>query len=196
MKLLDLLVEKLEEWPEEAGYVAQDDNGCVYWFQRKPILAHDNSWCSEFDACFYIDYYDPCTDWQTAIITREMWEEAKMVKSDKQWPSVGDVCEVFAHSNTYFPPEAISLVGKKIVITSVFENRAGSKMVTYEEFGIDDGDTDVIIVECLRPLSQKTPKELWAEKAIIASDSVGCGREEEYGLIYDAGLAKDIDNEN
>ena len=187
MKLLDLLVEKLEEWPEGAGYVAQDDNGCVYWFQRKPILAHDNSWCSEFGACFYIDYYNPCTDWQTAIITREMWEEAKNGK-DVEWggtglPPVGAVCEVFNHNLDCPEWEECKI------------KYMGPFVVVYEsESCIDRSANHVRDVVSFRPL--RTERERWVDEALSVKAAHQWTDKEFVEAIYENMIAVANNNEN
>ena len=80
--LVELLAKRLDEWPEHHGEpistIVQSPKGTL-WLNR-PNPQYDpewmrNEWRSNFIYEAYLD--DVADDYQTAIITKEMWEEAK-----------------------------------------------------------------------------------------------------------------------
>ena len=75
MKLVDLLVERLEEWPESVTYFVQDVDGEVKAGSgSEPIEPVDSStWIRHTPLDNYRFYSCLCTDWKTSIVTKDVY---------------------------------------------------------------------------------------------------------------------------
>lgn len=107
MKLIDLLLEELGEWPKGCHVMTQDRSGCVYYWRKTPtFIADEDSW--EFtgrggtvDALlegtnYYIQddkgnalEFEACTDYHIAIINQNMYEAAMKELTDNPKPAGG-----------------------------------------------------------------------------------------------------------
>lgn len=77
MKLLDILARELEIWPEGAYALCQDSDSYVgsNGIDEPPPVFIDEAWNGS--ACVYFTPHVLAEDHSTAIITREMWEQAR-----------------------------------------------------------------------------------------------------------------------
>ena len=79
MKLVDLLVKELEEWPHGVTYFVQD--------RDREVKAGNGSepseppylgvWIRRTSLDDYNFYLDLCTDWQTSIVTKDIYTKHK-----------------------------------------------------------------------------------------------------------------------
>ena len=74
MKLVNILVRELPEWPDGLGVFTQDRDK-VIWFS--PFSFFNNEWDDTINSERYLKLNQLATNHQTAIITKEMWEAAK-----------------------------------------------------------------------------------------------------------------------
>lgn len=85
MKLVDLLVKQLEEWPEDVTYFVQDSDGAVKAGSgsepREP--SSDGIWIRRIHLDYYF-YLDLCTDWRTSIVTKDIYTKHKEETQMKQ----------------------------------------------------------------------------------------------------------------
>lgn len=71
--LLELLVDELEEWPEDCVAITQDMPRLINLVR---LYLHSGDWSSYVH--YEISSFNKlASDWQTAIITRSQWEAAK-----------------------------------------------------------------------------------------------------------------------
>lgn len=82
MKLVDLLVKELEEWPESVAYFVQDRDGEVKAGHgsapREPLST--GVWIRPIPSDDYYFYpYSSCTDWQTSIVTKDVYTKHKVI---------------------------------------------------------------------------------------------------------------------
>ena len=79
MKLLELLVKELEEWPEGVTYFVQDSDREVKAGRgsepREP--SSDGIWSRRIPLDNYYIYPDLCTDWQTSVVTKDIYTKHK-----------------------------------------------------------------------------------------------------------------------
>ena len=79
MKLVKILARKMKEWPEGASLVVQDYDGEVkYQFSEdRPDIENGRVWIrtmSDEPKNAIVGHYMLSSDYDTAVITREMWE--------------------------------------------------------------------------------------------------------------------------
>lgn len=91
-KLIDILINKLESYPEDGCIVItqDEDTNCFYWRQRPEFYGVE--WVAPFEdgerntsryLCCTTWYderegeYELASDYQTAMVTREMFDDAK-----------------------------------------------------------------------------------------------------------------------
>ena len=95
MKLVEILARELREWPEGASLIVQDYDGEVkYQFSGDfPEIENGRVWLrtlSDEPGCGVINHYRASIDYDTAIVTREMWEaERAKLKRDSEWDGEG-----------------------------------------------------------------------------------------------------------
>lgn len=116
MKLVEILAKELEEWPEGVLTYAQDSSGVVgacSGGQERPNV--NSCWSPELDHWWVEDAplnglpVDISEDYQTAIVTKEMWESEKakqnslstVASDDELW---GDVKEMYNREKEEFNP--------------------------------------------------------------------------------------------
>ena len=98
MKLIDILIENNVEWLDDADGVVQDVDGEVKFYAgEKPRLSNAGVWArDEVVDSYMIIYLQTATDYNTAIVTKQEWENRKMSKEamfadvkvgDKVWDS-------------------------------------------------------------------------------------------------------------
>lgn len=85
MKLLDVLAKEMKEWPEGMLYAVQDDDGEVKFGKHsKPFLHESGIWQRSHDGvCTTIHGIELAEDWDSAIVTKDMWENAKVKNESK-----------------------------------------------------------------------------------------------------------------
>ena len=77
MKLLELLVKERIEWhPEALCYTQDGDDGRVYPSKTEKPRLDGAIWCSRGSLSKYIDMPERADDWQTAIVTKEQYDNA------------------------------------------------------------------------------------------------------------------------
>lgn len=92
MKLVEVLAKELACWPEDASCITQDDGGCMNGgtVEYPPVL-HSNAWGG---GAFYLDDPDntdlvmnltQADDYQTAIVTSEMWQAERDRQNGGEW---------------------------------------------------------------------------------------------------------------
>lgn len=79
MKLVDLLVEELEEWPEGVTYFVQDSDREVKAGGGYELSEPKDSgvWMRHISLDNYNFYSGLCTDWQTSIVTKDIYTKHK-----------------------------------------------------------------------------------------------------------------------
>lgn len=78
MKLAEMLAKELEEWPEGVGCYAQDWDSCCYGWTTAELYNENGLWYSG-KGCVVeaIGVRILADDYDTAIVTKEMWEVAR-----------------------------------------------------------------------------------------------------------------------
>ena len=71
MKLIDLLVRELAEWPEGVAILVQDND------EQTTQLSY-NKPTGEWDSMWSVFLSELATDHETAIVTKEQWQAARM----------------------------------------------------------------------------------------------------------------------
>lgn len=99
-KLIDILVDHLDEWPFEGGHITQDTDGNCFWAKtaRKRIICEDGFWITEepdyesgSDWSILVNL-PLASDWDEAIITEELWSKAKSPSLSPPY-TVGEIIE-------------------------------------------------------------------------------------------------------
>jgi len=100
-KLIDILVENLEEWPFEGGRITQDADGNCFWSGGavKHVAYGDGVWvskeyCESDSGWSRLVNLPLASDWDEAIITEELWRKAKNPSPSSLPYEVGEVIEV------------------------------------------------------------------------------------------------------
>lgn len=95
MKLLELLVKKRIAWhPEALCYTQDGDDMCVYPYNaEKPILKGD-IWQADGVISRFINMSELADDWQTAIVTKEQYDNACKLVDDGYTLWFGGECPV------------------------------------------------------------------------------------------------------
>ena len=77
MKLLEILLESGFEWPSDdsANYVAQDDDGDIWSFERKPTCNNRGYWVEGYE-CDYINTYTKASDRLERVVSRGEYVDA------------------------------------------------------------------------------------------------------------------------
>lgn len=97
MKLLELLVKERIEWhPEALCYTQDGDDMRVYPYKKeKPHLGLEGEiWCSKGVLSKYINMPERADDWQTAIVTKEQYDNACKLVDDGYTLWFGGECPV------------------------------------------------------------------------------------------------------
>ena len=86
MKLVELLVKELEEWPEGVTYFVQDgDREVKAASGYEPIKSESSCvWIRRTSLNNYNFYSGLCTDWQTSIVTKDIYTKHKEETQMKQ----------------------------------------------------------------------------------------------------------------
>ena len=98
MKLLELLVKELEEWPEGVTYFVQDGDGEVKAGSGSELSEPTDScvWIRHIPLDDYIFYSCLCTDWQTSIVTKDIYTKHKeRYKAREQRDKLANPVQVF-----------------------------------------------------------------------------------------------------
>lgn len=79
MKLVELLVKEIEEWPEGVTYFVQDEDGevkagCGSDLRESLAL---RMWIRGSQVNKFKFYSDTCTDWQTSVVTKDIYTKHK-----------------------------------------------------------------------------------------------------------------------
>lgn len=95
MKLLELLVKERIEWHPEALYYTQDsDDMRVYPFKTEKPRLEGKMWYDEGTISRYINMPELADDWQTAIVTKEQYDNACKLVDDGYTLWFGGECPV------------------------------------------------------------------------------------------------------
>lgn len=99
-KLIDILVDHLDEWPFEGGCITQDSDGSCFWTKaaRKYLTCENGFWVLEEDCepdCFWrlLVGIPFASDWNESVITEEMWNKAKNLSQSSPPYAVGEIIE-------------------------------------------------------------------------------------------------------
>lgn len=95
MKLLELLVKERIEWPEGAENAVQDDDELISFYKSTPFrfgLTWDAVDKEVSD--LHLDCCVQCDDWQTAIVTKEQYDNACKLVDDGYTLWFGGECPV------------------------------------------------------------------------------------------------------
>lgn len=90
MKLLEILQKELKEFPEGMLYAVQDNDGEVKFGKHShPTLCESGIWQRREDGIYpNIGRLELAEDWDSAIVTKEMWEndrvKSKMINISQQ----------------------------------------------------------------------------------------------------------------
>lgn len=98
MKLLELLVKERPAWHPEALCYTQDDDNRVHPYYIKNPIRNDGIWVAK--GCLLgngIDITELADDWQTAIVTKEQYDNACKLVDDGYTLWFGGECPVNAH---------------------------------------------------------------------------------------------------
>lgn len=98
MKLLELLVKERIEWPEGAENAVQDDDELISFYKSTPFR-FGLTWDAEDKEVsdLHLDCCVQCDDWQTAIVTKEQYDNACKLFDDGYTLWFGGECPVNAH---------------------------------------------------------------------------------------------------
>ena len=79
MKLVELLVKELEGWPEGVTYFVQDGDGEVKAGSGSKLKEPSayGSWLRGTTLSKFNFYSGICTDWQTSIVTKDIYTKHK-----------------------------------------------------------------------------------------------------------------------
>ena len=84
MKLIDILIERGIQWPEGATGAVQDRDGEVKFYAGGKPRLNNGVWIRDKGVdTVYICYIQIASDYNTAIITKQEWENSKMSKMSK-----------------------------------------------------------------------------------------------------------------
>lgn len=140
MKLLDILVKELDEWPDGVNYIVHQmyQDGVIrgnrfIGFESEPwrqVSLKHHTWCSDEGLCW--SGFTSCVseDCETAIITKQQWLDAKseqrVVWNGLGFPPVGTVCEVKKFPYTWDQAE-IKYISADVCVYSTYRGDAASK---------------------------------------------------------------------
>lgn len=102
MKLVELLVEFLEEWPEGVTYFVQDGDREVKAGLGSKLIEPDDSriWVRHSSLNNYTFYSGLCTDWQTSVVTKDIYTKHKEETQMKQMRmKVAEVVRLLCYGN-------------------------------------------------------------------------------------------------
>lgn len=95
MKLLELLVKERIEWhPEALCYTQDGDDMRVYPSKTEKPRLDGEMWCSAGALSKYINMPERADDWQTAIVTKEQYDNACKLVDDGYTLWFGGECPV------------------------------------------------------------------------------------------------------
>ena len=95
MKLLELLVKERIEWhPEALCYTQDGDDMSVYPFKTEKPRLEGKMWYDEGTISRYINMPELADDWQTAIVTKEQYDNACNLVDDGYTLWFGGECPV------------------------------------------------------------------------------------------------------
>lgn len=98
MKLLELLVKERIEWhPEALCYTQDGDDMRVYPCKKENPRLEGEIWYSKGTISRYINMPELADDWQTAIVTKEQYDNACKLVDDGYTLWFGGECPVNAH---------------------------------------------------------------------------------------------------
>lgn len=163
MKLVEILAQELEEWPDAAYCLTQDPNGRVYPWTQEPsffvvewVLGGVNPLIGSYEYSSNL-----ASDYRTAIVTKDMWliEKKKarikrVTEPEAEWkegvdlPPVGIECEhvvdtpwvwgvvkILAHTEVEGVSVALYQYGNKISFSSeVFFRKIDTKRQERENY--------------------------------------------------------------
>lgn len=99
-KLIDILVDHLDEWPFEGGRITQGADGNCFWVKaaKKYLTCEDGVWvsneCLDWDSGWSRLINLPlASDWGEAVISEEMWRKAKNPPLSSPPYGVGEIIE-------------------------------------------------------------------------------------------------------
>lgn len=115
MKLVELLARELVEWPETTRCYAQDSCGTAYPYVGGNPTYRMSVWFAEYSRECHVDMKDPAgvlylelaTDYDTAIVTREMWETERMKSAP--WFASEPACCHCIEMDVEFPTVSIGV---------------------------------------------------------------------------------------
>lgn len=91
MKLIDILIEHDVKWPEGAHGVVQDYDGEVKFYAGEKPFFDDDMWWRDIGVYHHrSDCLQTASDYSTALITKQEWENRKMNKVMFADVKVGD----------------------------------------------------------------------------------------------------------
>jgi hypothetical protein len=217
-KLVDILAKNLNEWPDNIMILVQNDDGMIYGcrydnnvinllgqWQRPggwgmPYYAHSNK---ELVA----------EDYQSAIITKEMWEEARMkLEEGHDWkvgeglPPVGSTVQFYSddfENEGYWHSELTN--GVEVRIIAHFKSAGGCGDIAAFTFTYGPNSRDIQVEQavacCFHPM--QTAEQIQAELAakereeciaemlrIFATGVYEGGAPAGCAALYDAGYRK------
>lgn len=78
MKLIDLLCENMDVWPEGVSHIAQDKSGSIYGYGGEPEMT-GSGWFSVYGFTSMPSYKKEqlCADWSEATVSLKDWSAAK-----------------------------------------------------------------------------------------------------------------------
>lgn len=98
MKLLELLIKERIEWhPEALCYTQDGDDGRVYPSKTEKPRLDGAIWCSKDTLSEYINMPERADDWQTAIVTKEQYDNACKLVDDGYTLWFGGECSAPVH---------------------------------------------------------------------------------------------------
>lgn len=197
MKLVDILAKGLTKWPVVDGvvpnYIVQDSDGELFSTVVAPCYGGSGVWYRNPDhyECGYFDVYlDLAEDYQTAVITREEWESARvrLAKStelvDEQLPPIGSYCKLTEETLLASESEALRLPAGTLVEVGGYAKFNGGGYVCV--ICTEDGFTGTLIPECLE-LAEGNQSELDEIERLYSEGGPAA--------VYDAGYRK-VENSN
>lgn len=159
MKLIDILVRELKEWPADAEYLTQS-------ILDKELYKTDGAGddVDNLNSPLYLSKQHDEEIFSYPVVSKEQWQAAVAeANKGKVWngeglPPVGAKVRV-CRGICFWREVDEWLIGGVVTVILVFLNKNGYNIATIE---LDDGNCTCVRIDCLRPF--RTPEQISAEE--------------------------------
>jgi len=181
MKLVDILAKELSEWPEGVigcDSITQDHCGTLNSTDSGSIPRYDKEaamWSSVASSYLEDDQkrnirVGLAEDYSTAIITKEMWQEARNTYLNVKESTVAVIKESLMIGQKYklvdpdgregiwWGPDDKDWIGEIVTVRAVYSNKNNTQFAAFE---FENGRCDTVATVCLVPY--KSPEDIQQE---------------------------------